>query len=304
MPDNTFKTVSASELAALFDQSPYTTRWMLYQRFKNHTPIDPEEHSRMTWGKKMQPLLLEHVADELRFEVQANNFDHFETRNQIGCTRDAVITCPDRGPGALETKCVFDYGVWMRSWDGGKRPPVHYEIQLQAQMFVGDQEGKSYDWGVLAAWVCGEMEYFERKPDERLWKEMEWRAAQFFSDVEKGNEPNPLGAVVEVPLLNELYPAVARKTLESEDLEMMEDARLYKWAQGEKSRFTKLEGTLKAKLVAFCKDHDVVQFPEGVFIDIKKSQSKPTVITADMVGKVARKASVRTTLKVSSPKEE
>ena len=33
MPDQTLKTISASEAAALFNASPYVTRWMLYQRF-------------------------------------------------------------------------------------------------------------------------------------------------------------------------------------------------------------------------------------------------------------------------------
>jgi hypothetical protein len=118
----------------------------------------------MQWGKKLQPLIIAQASEELRLEVRPNEADDYHRRGFLGCTRDATIICPDRGPGALETKCVFDYGVWMRDWHGGKFVPRNHEIQLQQQMLVGDGTGPAYEWGVVCAWVAGEQHYFERKP--------------------------------------------------------------------------------------------------------------------------------------------
>src|SRR5215469_3216944 len=150
MPDPTKQTLSATQTPALFGVSPYLTRWMLLRHFIHGDPIDSPAHNRMNWGKKLQPLVLEQAAAELRLEVRPNAGDVYVRRGLLGCTRDAEIFCPDRGPGALETKCVFDYATWMEDWNAGKDPPRHVEIQLQQQMAVGDGD-VSYKWGVIAA---------------------------------------------------------------------------------------------------------------------------------------------------------
>src|SRR5882724_10027041 len=175
MPDPTKATISATEASGLFNVSPYVTRWMLWQSFAKGVDIDATEDSRMSWGKKLQPLIIQQAADDLKFEVVPNADDTYHRRGLLGCTRDATIICPDRGPGALETKCVFDYRTWMADWAGGKSPPRTHEIQVQQQMLVGDPSGDEannfgmYKWGVIAAWVAGEVHYFERKPIYDLW---------------------------------------------------------------------------------------------------------------------------------------
>jgi hypothetical protein len=78
---------------------------MLWQHFTNGVPINVEPNSRMAWGLKMQPLVLEQAAADLRFEVIPNGENAYHRCGLLGCTRDAMIICPDRGPGALETKC-------------------------------------------------------------------------------------------------------------------------------------------------------------------------------------------------------
>lgn len=50
MPDPNRQTVSASQAAALFGVSPYTTRMALYHWLKDGTPIDDDEDERMTIG--------------------------------------------------------------------------------------------------------------------------------------------------------------------------------------------------------------------------------------------------------------
>lgn len=297
MPDPTKKTISATQIAALFDCNPWETRYTLYHWFKgNEVPKD--EDGRMSWGKKMEPLLLEQAAADLALEITP--CQQYVSFGPVGCTKDATVICPDRGPGALETKCVFDYGVWMREWNGGKNPPRHYEIQLQAQMLVGDGDGKTpYVWGILSAWVGGEMHYFERKPNFELLDVIAEKVAEFLDDVANDREPEPFGSPVELPLLAKLYPvAEERLSLESESSELEEDARLYAWSKKQKSIFTKMEEQLKAKLLAHAADNGAVYFPNGTALYIKKSTTKAKIVQKRDVGKVARKSSVRTSLTV------
>ena len=137
----------------------------------------------------------------------------FSARPSLCATRDATIICPDRGPGALETKCCFDYGVWMRDWDGGKTVPRHHEIQLQTQMFVGNEAG-SFEWGVICAWVGAEQFYFERRPIEELWLKLQSDADKFFLSVAAKEEPDPFGAPIEIPFLTALFPTDRGTTLD------------------------------------------------------------------------------------------
>ena len=159
MPDPTCQTVSATEISALLGVSPYATPFMLYERFANGADIDDEENNRMSWGKKMEPLIIEQAKQDLALEVVPNSLPDgsqaYFRRGLLGATRDATVIMPDRGPGAFDAKCVFDYRMWMERWNEGKAPPRHVELQLQCQMYVGDGE-KPFDHGTIAAWIAGE----------------------------------------------------------------------------------------------------------------------------------------------------
>lgn len=274
MPDPTLKTISATEAPGLFNASPYVTRWMLFQKFAKGISLDTQPDARMTWGKKLQPLILEHVAAELRLEIRPNAEDAYARRGLLGCTRDAMIFCPDRGPGAVETKCVFDYGVWMADWNGGRQPPRHHELQLQQQMFVGDENG-SFTWGVLPAWVCGDIKYFERKPMPDLWRKLEDEAAKFFDDVAAMREPDPFGSAIEVPWLRELFPPEKGKTIDlsahPDASRLVEIAVAYKNAKEQEAAGARTAEPGRAQLLAVAKDAEEIILPEGVRVSVRAS---------------------------------
>lgn len=293
MPDPNKLSVSATQVPALFGISPYDTEFTLYHWFKDDQQEDAGD-ARMEWGTKMQPLLLDKCREDLALEVYPNDFDIYHRDGAIGCTRDADILCPDRGWGALETKCVFDYGVWMNRWQGGT-PPKDIELQLQTQMLVGMPEHQDgplqFQWGVIAVWVCGEMHYFEREPSPSLWKAIQDKASAFIEDVAAGVEPEPFGDPVETQLINQLFPSVEKEewhNIDDEDLE--ESARLYQWATGQKGYFTKLEKQLKAKLLAASKDKGKISFSNGTEMFVSKSEQAG--------GTYERKPSVRTSIKI------
>lgn len=272
MPDLALKSVSASQAAALFNASRYTTRWALYQLFKG-VEVEREQDNRMDWGKRMQPLVLQAAAEELHFEVIPNLKDTYIRRGLLGCTRDAEIICPDRGPGALETKAVFDYRQWMEKWDGGKAPPREYEIQLQVQMYVGDGV-KPFEWGVIAAWCGGEMHYFERKPDLTLWAMLEAAAQEFFDDLANNRAPEPFGDPSEHELLAKVFlpsPDIIEDFRERTDADALaQDAVMMKWHGEQRLGHDKAEKALKTKFQALMKDAGVGLFPHGIKVQTKR----------------------------------
>lgn len=280
MPDPLRQTISATEASALFEVSPYVTPWMLYRRFAYGEEAFTPEHARMDWGKKLEPLVVAQAGQDLKFEVRPNvgpDGKQVYIRNGLlGCTRDADVICPDRGPGALETKCVFDYRIWMQEWDGGNRPPRHHEIQLQQQMKVGD--GKtSYKWGVEVVWCAGELYYFERDPIPKFWEALDVEAKRFFDAVSAKDEPEPFGSPREFPLLDIAFPIDETKTLdlrEGEDgIQTAEQVRMMEYHRQQRLGHTKGEDTIKAKLRVKTRDNGLLLLPHGINVKFKKNKT-------------------------------
>lgn len=283
MPDPLKKSVSATESPALYNASPYTTRWLLYQRFRHGLGEDDEGDSRMTWGTRMEPLVLAQAAEDLALMVTPNRGDDgkqsYRRSGLLGCTRDATIYDPQRGPGALETKCVFDYSVWMNRWDGGRNLPREIEIQLQQQMLVGDADG-SFKWGKLAVWVCGEMKYYDREPITDLWSSLNDEAARFFDEVANDREPEPVGDPVELPILRQVFPLRKGTVLDlSAETEIdrqraamawAEQIRMLEWHDTEKSGHEKASKAIKTQLEAMAKGYEEVRFPHGIKVTFKE----------------------------------
>lgn len=287
MPDPKKQTLSATESAGLFGVSPYVTRWMLYKKFADNIDIEKPQDERMSWGKKLQPLLLAQISEEQKLEVVPNDKDHYIRSGMLGCTRDAEIIAPDLGPGALEAKCVFDYGVWMRDWNGGKAVPKHYEIQNQQQMLVGDGK-KSFKWGMIAVWVCGEVKYFRREPIPALWEKLNAEAGLFFADVADKNEPKPFGDPPEVEWLNKLIETDPLKILDrTEDFDLLNLAGMMADAADKESFNRKVKNEARRKLLIAAGDAGKILLPEKAEV----------TISVRNVAEHTRKASVQKTVK-------
>lgn len=293
MPDPERRTISATQAPALWNRSPWTTRWMLYKHFADGMSLDKEADGRMSWGLKMEPLILAQAAEDLALEVRPNADQSYVRRGRLGCTRDAIVIDPTLGPGTLETKVVFDYRDWMGGWEGGQTAPAHYEIQTQEQMLVGDgDDGEPYRWGVIAVWVAGEIHYLRRDPIEDLWKQLRAEADVFFASVEAGEEPDPFGSPVELPMLN----AVAR-TGEivdlSADVALAEEARMFEWAKAKARAFTRQADASKVKLMAALGDASEAECFGGIRLKVAQSEIPEGV----------RKAYTRTVLSTHIPDE-
>ena len=212
MPDPQRKTISSTQAAALYNASPYTTQWMLYHYLRGAEDI-AVDNDRMYWGRAMQPLILERAAADLHLEIRQNVENKYIQDGVLGYTADAKTFHPDKGHAVVEGKCVFDYGAWMRDWDGGKRVPRHYELQLQTQLTVGDG-AEPYRWGIFAVWCCADMHYFERELNLMVAKDLHDQAVSMLARVRNGDEPDPFGSALELPLLDKLLPIEKGKVLD------------------------------------------------------------------------------------------
>lgn len=268
MPDSTRQTVSATEVSALFGASPYVTKWLLFQKFARGVNIDSEADTLMREGTLLQPYLLERCAEELGLIVTPEHA--YVRRGRLGCTRDATVICPDRGPGALEIKCVFNSQVWMRDWDGGKIVPRHIEIQLAQQLHVGGGSGtlsrvNPFTWGIVCAYFAGQRHFFERKYLPDFGAKLEAVADQFFDDIENDREPDPFGVPIEIPWLTELFPVNEKKTLDLHESEELTDIA----RRLESSRAAAREqDKYRAVLLGVAKDASKLFLADGVIVNI------------------------------------
>src|SRR3546814_69346 len=126
-------------------------------------------------------------------------------------------------------------------------------------MMVG-LDGKPFQWGIIAVWVCGAMEYFHRKLIPDWAAQHEKIVAAFFAEVEAGREPDPIGSAAEIPVLKAAYPAAIRKDLDLRDrgdgMAWAQTAREYAW-HTEQARFHKSAAdTFRGRLMGLAGDHD------------------------------------------------
>lgn len=191
MDDATFRHqhVGASEVAALFDASPWVTRFELYHR-KRGTIATPEfnavrddntpENERVYWGVKLEPAIIE-AAKERWGYVDRENGGPLSNGKGLGGHPDRRVTCPDRGPGILEVKMVD----WLERKKWGDEPPLHYLLQNQTYQGL---DGVS--WGDMIVLVGGnslERHCYDFRPG--LFAEIEKRVAAFWDDVRNDRTP-------------------------------------------------------------------------------------------------------------------
>lgn len=276
MPDVTRRTVSASQVAALFGRSPYLTRWMLWQHFKNELPLGSDETDRMSWGNRLEPAIIKAVADELRLDVVPNRRYDVAPNLPLGCTRDADLIDPSLGYGAVEVKNV-DALIYRQQWDEEHAPP-HIEIQHQAQMMVPHPTHGMPKWGVIAALVGGnELKILRRTHEREMQKDIGTEAIKFIQSL-SGQPPDPLGTERELRGLKWLYPARApEKIISNHEADFVTAVENYESYRTQRLELEKLEKALRVQILNVAQDAQIVN--AGPFLIQLKEQTRPQVTT-------------------------
>jgi predicted phage-related endonuclease len=182
--------VGASEVAALFDCSPYLTRFELWHRKAGNiaTPAfdviaddGTPENERIYWGVRLEAAIIE-AAKERYGYVDREQADHLSNGKGLGGHPDRRVICPERGPGILEIKTA-DWLV-RKSW--GDEPPTHYLLQSQAYQGLDQVE-----WGDVLVLVGGnKLERFSYTFRQKIYAEIESRVEAFWRSVEAKDPPS------------------------------------------------------------------------------------------------------------------
>jgi predicted phage-related endonuclease len=221
------KVVGSSEIACLFDASPYATRFTLWH--EKAGLIDRtgrESDNRQTWGKRLEPAIAAGLAEDMSWKIERADKDFYQHDSlPIGATLDFRVVDHEWGPGVVEIKNV-DWLEWKEKWTD-IRAPDHIELQVQHQFIA-----TGWSWGTIGCLVGGnDLKIYHRKPLSKIMAEIEQRTVDFWLSVEANQKPSPYGTAAEFNLLKELFPREVYRTVESEDPKLSEAASLYIYGQ-------------------------------------------------------------------------
>lgn len=175
--------VGASEVAALFDASPFLTRFELYHR-KRGTIATPDfgGNERIEAGIRLEPAIIEWACDKWDY-TPLDTPARLENGRGFAGHPDKLVECPQRGKGILEVKTAD----WLVAKKWGDEPPLHY--QLQAQAYAGLA---GVDWCDLIILVGGnELRRFQMTFKPAIFADMERRVVEFWQSVRAGDAPKP-----------------------------------------------------------------------------------------------------------------
>jgi predicted phage-related endonuclease len=205
--------VGASEVAALFDASPYLTRFELWHRKKGNiaTPAfdaiaddGTPDNERVFWGVRLEAAIIAGAVERFGYEVEGRDV-RLTNGNGLGGHPDAIVTCPQRGRGILEIKTAD----WLIRKGWGDEPPIHYLLQSQAYQGLA-----AVHWGDVLVLVGGnKLERFQYDFRPKIYTQIEKRVAAFWRSVEAGAPP-PADYARDLDAIKELYGEQADRTVD------------------------------------------------------------------------------------------
>ena len=182
------RTIGASEVAALFNQSPWMTRYGLWH-LKKGTVERPDfgDNERIFWGSKLEPVIAAGIAEKEGWDIRkVHRYLLHKSVPRMGASLDfEIINHPD-GAGCFEVKNV-DRSVFYENWWVNDRlePPIHIELQLQHQLAVSGR-----NWGAVGALVGGnECHVVTRSRHETIISQIEKAVSDFWKSLDEDREP-------------------------------------------------------------------------------------------------------------------
>lgn len=245
--------IGASEVAALFGLSPYSTRFELWHRKAgNLAEVDLSDVDRVQAGLFLEPAIAAWVAHKTGRTLHKvpGHIRHPSVRG-MGCSPDYMFDATDedpRGSGICQIKNVdaLIFAKWDRGESGAVEPPMNYQLQVQHEIACTGVE-----WGALACLVGGNrLEIFEYARHEGVIARIESAVAEFWASVERGEEPEPDFAR-DLATIRDLYST----TTAGEVLDLSSQARvpelcaIYQQAGAEAKAISDRRDAAKAELL-------------------------------------------------------
>lgn len=199
--------VGASEVAALFGvQAAYALdHFALHHVKAGNAPTPPVDGPRVRWGKRLEAIVAEAVAEEHGYTVQRGRYAIADDCPGMAASLDFEIEADIEGefdgPGVLETKNV-DWMVHRRSWTDDE-PPIHVLLQLQHQLGC-----TGYGWGMVAGLVGGnDLKKYRYPAKPKLISDIKLKVTKFWQDIVAGNAPDTSASESSAAVLRSLYTA-------------------------------------------------------------------------------------------------
>lgn len=183
--------VTSTDVAALFDVSPYLTAFDLWHRKKGEIVVDSAPSDRMKWGNRLQDAIARGLAEEHAWVIRRKDEYMHDPQARIGASFDYEITniAGQRVKGLLEIKNVDSLAFrdgWIVDGDYIEAPP-HIELQAQHQLLVSE-----YDFVVIGALVGGNrVVTIKRLPDPKIIEAIRAQVKKFFESIDKNEPPQP-----------------------------------------------------------------------------------------------------------------
>lgn len=185
------KNINSTEVAALFNCSPYMTYFELWHRKKGQLADDFEENERMKWGKRLEDVIARGIAEDQSWIIRKKS-EYIQDRElRMGASFDYSILDPIKGErGLLEIKNVDGLRFkeeWEENEEGTLEAPLHIELQLQAQL-----EMAKLPVGYIGAFVGGNSPIvLPRQRDENIGRQIKNKVNEFWYTIDNNIEPKP-----------------------------------------------------------------------------------------------------------------
>lgn len=178
--------VTSTEVAALFDASPYTTLFELWHRKRDKSVVSIEPNERMVWGTRLESAIAAGVAQDQGWSIRKMTEFIRDTDLKLGASFDYSII---EDTEILEVKNV-DSLAFRDGWlvDGDNvEAPAHIELQIQAQLLVSGRKRTR-----LAALIGGnKVQLIRRERDEKAIEAIKARVKDFWASIDANVEPTP-----------------------------------------------------------------------------------------------------------------
>lgn len=237
--------INSTEMAALFNCSPYLTKFELFHRKKSNISRDFKENDRTEWGQFLEEGIASKFAKDNNWKLKKMDEYIFDDNLGIGSSFD--FNCiKNENKSLVEVKNV-DSLIFQQGWiveDDYIEAPPHIEVQIQTELFVSE-----YKHLYLCVLIGGNRGILlERTPNQKIFNAIIREAELFWKSIENNNPPEP--SEVDSEFICSLYNNADGKTVDMTGNETIAAlAAYYKTCQKEESDATAKKKAVKAKIL-------------------------------------------------------
>lgn len=183
--------VTASQVAAVFGQHPYTTGLRLYLEKRGVEFRQPDRDDRvLRRGRWLEPAVALAVGEKRpEWKIEAPRVYLRDPELRLGATPDFFIRNDPRGLGILQCKTVAP-SVFERDWDSGREVPFWIVLQTITEMMLAEAQ-----FGVVAGLLVDafamDVALVEIPRHAATEVRIATAVSSFWRDVEVGREPLP-----------------------------------------------------------------------------------------------------------------